>query len=484
MRAAALRDRLDGDLVLPDEAGFALARQLQNTEYDTIEPYAVAYCASERDVALCVRHAREHGVRPHIRGGGHSFNGWSTGAGLVVDLSRMNDAVAEGPVVRLGAGAQSLDALDVLRTQGRQIVTGTFPTVAAGGFLTGGGIGWQTRRFGLGSDRVTAARVVLADGRTVRCSPTEEPDLYWALRGGGGGTFGVVTEFEVLPIDAPEMTGFETLWAYDDAVRVLTAWQEWAVDGPDELGTSLVVLPGMFGPGGRPVVKVWGVHLGPDEALCAGLDELAERAGSKPLSRTVGARGGYAEVMHEALCGSKTVAQCRRTGTGPGAEGHRHPYTRQSYRLTARAATRDESAALLDAWDPALDAAGQERYLLCIALGGAASRVPGTATAYAHRNARFLIGYQFACREAATDPAAPARLTALADRAATALEPLACGSYINFPSSRVGGDWETEYFGANRLRLRAVKRAYDPEDFFRHAQSIGHCAPTTTEVES
>jgi len=83
----------------------------------------------------------------------------------------------------------------------------------------------------------------------------------------------------------------------------------------------------------------------------------------------------------------------------------------------------------------------------------------------------------------AGDAVAPARLTALADRAATALAPLACGSYINFPSSRVGGDWEAEYFGENRSRLRAVKRAYDPEDFFRHAQSIGHSAPTT-EVES
>lgn len=473
MRAAALRDRIGGELVLPDDAGYALAIQLQNTEYDTVEPHAVAYCASEEDVALCVRHARDRGLRLHVRGGGHSFNGWSTGAGLVVDLSRMNHAVAEGPVVRLGAGVRSLDALDALRTQGRQTVTGTFPTVGAGGFLTGGGIGWQTRRFGLGSDLVTAARVVLADGRTVRCSATEEPDLYWALRGGGGGTFGVVTEFEVRPVEAPTLVAFETLWAYDDAVEVLTAWQEWAVEGPDELGTSLVVLPGMFGPGGRPVVRVWGVHLGTEEEVCTGLDELAERTGSKPLSRTVGPPGGYAEVMHEALCGSKTVAQCHRTGTGPEAEGHRHPYTRQSYRLTGRAATRAESAALLDAWDPALDAVGQERYLLCIALGGAANRVPRTATAYAHRDARFLIGYQFACRDVAEDAAAPARLTALADRAATALAPLACGSYINFPSSRVGEHWETEYFGENRDRLRGVKRAYDPEDFFRHAQSIG-----------
>ncbi|WP_328478317.1 FAD-binding oxidoreductase [Streptomyces sp. NBC_00377] len=478
-----LRDRLRGELVEPSDPGFALARQLQNTEYDTVRPHAVAYCAGEDDVVACLRHAREQGLRVHIRGNGHSMNGWSTGEGLVVDLSRMNHAVADGPHVRLGAGVQSLDALASLKPQRRQIVTGTFPTVSVGGFLTGGGIGWQTRRFGTGSDRIAAARVVLADGRVVRCSAAEEPDLYWALRGGGGGSFGVVTEFEVLPVDAPTLTAFETLWAYEDAVDVLTAWQEWCVSGPEELGTSLVVLPGMFGPGGRPVVRVWGVHLGAPAQAEAELDALTERAAAKPLSRTVGAPGPYADVMHEALCGSLTVAQCHRTGTGEEAEGHRHPYTRQSYRLTGRAATRAESAALLDAWDPALDQEGRERYLLCIAVGGAANRVSPTATAYAHRDAQFLIGYQMACRDLAADPGAPGRLTAWADRAAAALEPLACGSYVNFPSSRVGQDWEKDFFGENRARLREVKRAYDPDDFFRHAQSIGG-RPLTTKAAS
>ncbi|MGW7217668.1 FAD-binding oxidoreductase, partial [Streptomyces collinus] len=137
MRAAALRDRLDGDLVLPDETGFALARQLQNTEYDTIEPSAVAYCASERDVALCVRHAREQGVRLHVRGGGHSFNGWSTGEGLVVDLSRMNHAVAEGPVVRLGAGGHYRAAGGPPRAPGGPCGTRTVTTGARGGGVSG-----------------------------------------------------------------------------------------------------------------------------------------------------------------------------------------------------------------------------------------------------------------------------------------------------------------------------------------------------------
>ncbi len=471
-----LRERLQGELVLPSDPGYPLARQLQNTEYDTVSPCAVAYCETADDVRLCVAHAQDAGLRVHLRSGGHSFNGWSTGSGLVVDMSRMRQVRVDGPIIRLGAGTQSLDALDAAKRQGRQLVTGTFPTVGAAGFLTGGGLGWQTRRFGLGCDRVVAATVVLADGRTVRCSAQEEPDLYWALRGGGGGTFGVVTEFEVRPIDAPEMTGFETLWEYQEAPALLAAWQEWCVAGSQELGSSLVVLPGMFGPAGLPVIKIWGVHLGSTEELERALDELAERAGAKPTVRTVGRRAPYADVMHESLCGSMTVEQCHRSGTNPVAEGHRHPYTRQSYRLTSRAATTVEAAALLDAWDPSLDS---ERYLLCIAVGGAANRVGRAETAYPHRDAQFLVGYQMASREPEPSAATAAELTAWADRCAAALAPLACGSYINFPSSRVSPDWETDYFRENVARLREVKRAYDPHDFFRHGQSIG-CRPRAT----
>ncbi|MFJ8490073.1 FAD-binding oxidoreductase [Streptomyces sp. NPDC094038] len=475
-----LRERLSGDLILPGDTGYPLARQVQNTEYDAILPAAVAYCETPKDVSACVRYAAEHGLRVHVRSGGHSFNGWSTGTGLVIDVSRMHLVAADGPTVRLGAGTQSLDALDALKERGRQIVTGTFPTVAAAGFLTGGGIGWQTRKFGVGSDRMVSARVVLADGTAVRCSADEHPDLFWALRGGGGGTFGIVTEIEVRPVDAPLLIGYETLWAYDDAVQVLAAWQAWCVEGADELGSSLVVLPGMFGPGGRPVVRIWGVHLGPAEVLERALDELAERAGSKPMSRTVGTHGPYADVLHEAMCGSRTVAQCHRTGTAPEAEGHRHPWTRQSYRLTSRAVTESEAASLLAAWNPESD---QERYLLCIAVGGAANRVDSAETAYAHRTAQFLTGYQLACRDPEPTPGTVDEFTAWADRCAAALAPLACGSYINFPSSRVTPGWEADYYGANHDRLSRVKRTYDPGDFFRHGQSIGS-RPLTTEAGS
>ncbi|WP_331723226.1 FAD-binding oxidoreductase (plasmid) [Streptomyces sp. NBC_00111] len=464
-----LRDELKGELVLPSDPGYQLAKQLQNTEYDSVTPYGVAYCASPQDVLACVRHARETGIAAHVRGAGHSFNGWSTGTGLVIDLSRMNRAAVDGPNVRIGAGIQSLDALDALKPHGRQIITGTFPTVGQGGFLSGGGLGWQTRKFGVASDHIVSAQVVLADGRTVRASADEHPDLFWALRGGGGGNFGIVTQFELRPVDAPRLTGFETLWSFRDAADVLAAWQSWAVEESEDLGTSLVVLPGIFGPGGEPIVKVWGVHHGASEELERALDALTDRAGVKPVHREVSGPGAYADVMHEALCGSKTVQQCHRTGTHPDAVGHRHPYTRQAYRLTGRAVTRTEAESLLQAWDPGLD---DERYLLCIALGGAANRVGRTETAYVHREAQFLTGFQMATRDAAAAAQGPAGLDAWADRCGAALAPLATGSYINFPSSRTQAGWETDHYGENAARLREIKQAYDPDGFFRHGRSI------------
>ncbi|MEU3462738.1 FAD-binding oxidoreductase [Streptomyces sp. NPDC006733] len=465
-----LRSLLRGDVVLPSDAGYGFARQLQNKEYDVIGPQAVAYCESPYDLRACVRFAQEHDVPLHTRSGGHSFNGWSTGPGLVVDLSRINHVLVCNGSVRLGAGTQSVDALDVLRPTGTQLVTGTFPTVSAGGFLSGGGLGWQTRKFGVGSDRVVSARVLLADGRVIRCSATHDPDLYWAVRGGGGGNFGIVVDFDVRPIDAPLLVGYDTMWDFGQAADVLAGWQEWCASAPNDLGSSLVVLPQMFSPHDDPIINVWGAHHGTKDELEGLLDELAERVGARPVKRTVGEPLPYSEVMHERLCDDKSVAQCHRTGHNPLAVGHRHPFTRQSYALTNRPVTRDEANRLLDAWDPRRD---NERYLLCIALGGVANEVGRTESAYVHRDAQFLTGYQMAVREDVPAPETVADLTAWADGATAALAPIASGAYINFPSSRTPENWGAAYYGENHPRLLDIKRQYDPDNFFRHSQSIG-----------
>ncbi|GAA4608356.1 FAD/FMN-containing dehydrogenase [Actinoplanes octamycinicus] len=462
----ALTARLTGDLIRPGDERYPQARELQQVEFDAIAPLAVAYCATVADVQAAVRFAAEQDLPVRLRSGGHSHNGWSTGEALVIDVSRLDHIRLTGATVHLGPGLRSVDALDRLGPLGRQIVTGTFPTVAAGGFLAGGGLGWQTRRFGVGSDRLVSADVVLADGRLVHCSEEVEPDLFWALRGGGGGTFGVVVDYEVRAIAAPYLVRYDTTWPIERAAEVVAAWQDWCVAAPDTLGSSLVVLPS-FGPGKPASVRVWGVSLGGADRLAAELAHLAEGAGSAPAESRVTGPEPYAEAMHRSLCGDLSPAECHRAGSSPVARGHRHPMTLRTYRLTDRAMTAAEASAAVEAWDPSLD---QERYLLFIAVGGRANDVDPAATAYPHRSARFLAGFQYALR--APSPEAMPAAWAWTDRTAATLAPVACGSYVNFPSTRPEPDWPSRFFGANLARLRAVKRAVDPGDFFRHEQSV------------
>jgi FAD/FMN-containing dehydrogenase len=464
-----LRTRLRGEVVLPTDARYEYARQLQQMEFDTLRPLAVAYCETAEDVRTCVRYANDRTLPVRVRSGGHSHNGWSSGEALVIDVSRLNRVSVGERTVHLGPGTQSVDALAALKPHDRQIVTGTFPTVAAGGFLSGGGLGWQTRRFGVASDRVVSARVVLADGRLVRCSATEEPDLYWAVRGGGGGNFGIVVDFEVRPIEAPRLVRYDTTWSLDRGAELVAGWQDWCVEGPDDLGSSLVVLPS-FGPDRPASIRVWGVHLGTPDEVTAALADLADRVGARPSTVEVDGPRPYADAMHHGLCGPVSVAECHRTGSSPQAKGHRHPRTLRTYRLTDRAMTVAAAAGALDAWDPALD---QERYLLFIALGGAANRVGRTETAYVHRDARFLAGYQYAMRGPAPDPDRLAAAWAWTDRTAAVLEPLASGSYVNFPSTRPEPRWQSAFYGENYPRLAAVKRHYDPAGFFHHQQRVG-----------
>ncbi|MEU7384795.1 MULTISPECIES: FAD-binding protein [unclassified Streptomyces] len=464
-----LRSRLTGDLVLPSDPGYAQAKQLQIAQYDSVNPQAIAYCANTTDVRDCVRFAQAHGIPVRVRSGGHNLSGWSTIDGLVIDLARINHVAVGGSTLTLGAGLQSVDALAKLRPHNKQIPAGTCPTVAQGGFLSGGGIGYQTRKFGLGSDRIVSAGVVLASGRFVRASTTEEPDLYWALRGGGGNNFGVVVDFEVRPINAPTSVNFDLMWSIDDALDVFAAWQAWISGGSNDIGTSLVVLPPADA-GGAAVVLVTGSCLGPRPALETALNQLVERAGVQPLSRVVGGQLPYADSLHIKYCREMTLEQCHREGTTPAAELPRMPFQRQSYQFVNRTLTAAETGSLFSTWDSHTTL--KHRYIQCIAMGGAMSDTGRTATAFVNRDAKFLLGYQVGLDSPTPPREEIAEATAWTDAGAAALEPLASGSYINFPSSRPVADWATSTYGENHARLRRVKRRYDPAGFFRHPQSI------------
>ncbi|WP_406498865.1 FAD-dependent oxidoreductase [Streptomyces sp. NBC_00846] len=460
-----------GTVVLPSDEGYAFAKQGILEYFDFISPRAIVYCESAADVSATVRFAGRHGIPVRPRSGGHNLAGWSTGEGIVIDVSRLNGIKVGHSTIRIGPGAQSIDALTELARHGKQIITGTCPTVCAGGYLSGGGIGLQTRKFGIGSDRVVAARVVLADGREIRVSATEHPDLYWAIRGGGGGVFGIVVEFEVAPIDAPTMVYFNTMWPWEKALEVVTEWQEWCSRGSVDLGSVLSILVLDGAADDEPMVQINGGYHGSETEIGTALDELAAVVGVAPLLRTVEELPYDQAMKHVYGCETITVKECHREGTSPEAVLPRQPFMHERTRLLGHPTGAAAAKELLEAFGADLRE-GQGRNLYFMALGGVANQVGRSDTAYVHRDAEFFV----ACASLLFTPSPSPEEVRAAEvwpaRAYEVIDPLSTGgTYLNFPNPDVD-DWQTAYHAENYARLAEVKRSYDPGNFFGHAQSV------------
>jgi FAD/FMN-containing dehydrogenase len=464
-----LRSQLSGDLVLPSDSGYTQAKQLQFAEFDAIHPGGIVYADTASDVRASVRFARRRGLGIRTRSGGHNYRGWSTGEGMVIDLSRINHATITGNTVHIGPGAQSIDALAALSPHNTQVIAGTCPTVCPGGFLSGGGIGYQTKKFGVGSDRVVSARVVLADGEIVRVSAHRDPDLFWALRGGGGGNFGIVVDFEVRPIQAPRMVFFNTTWAWDKAHDVFAAWQQWHLNTSNDLGSALIFMLPDAAPGAEPLVIITGGYHGPLAEAEAALAQLTSLVGAQPTSRAVSDLP-YHEGMRTAYgCDQLTQDQCHREGTNPDALLHRTGFLREGYRFYNRAFTPSELNGVIAAWDGER-VAGQRRFLHAMSLGGAIKQPARNASAFVHRDAEFIVG--FTTQLDAPTPESAAAAESFVDHGSAVLNPIGAGAYVNFPGSNLP-DWAEQYYAENYSRLLRVKRRYDPDNVFRHPRSIG-----------
>src|SRR5436305_11610407 len=233
---------LRGDVVQRGASGYDAARVVYDTRYDAVKPQAIAFCESVADVQKTVRWARKHNVHIVPRSGGHSYGGYSTTSGVIVDVSRLHAvSVAANGHAASGAGAHLLDVYTGLANRGRMIPGGTCPTVGIAGLTQGGGIGLSGRKFGLTSDHLLEATVVLADGSAVVANLHEHPDLYWALRGGGGGNFGIVTRFVFRTHPVGSVSTYSLEWPWTDAKQVVQAWQAFAPHAPDGLSCVLNV---------------------------------------------------------------------------------------------------------------------------------------------------------------------------------------------------------------------------------------------------
>ncbi|MFE5895205.1 FAD-binding oxidoreductase [Streptomyces sp. NPDC056462] len=468
-----LAARLSGRLVLPTDPYYSVARQLELGQFDAVNPQAVAYCASAADVSVCVRFAQDNGVRTAVRSGGHNYGGWSTTPGMIIDVSRLNAVTVKSPSsVEIGPGAQNVNILNALAPHHLVVSEGGCPTVCAGGFLQGGGFGFLTRPTGMASDAVTAAQVVLADGRVVTTSAKQNPDLFWAIRGGGGGNFGIVTRFTVTPHSGDQMAISNLIFPYDRMADVLDGVARWLVDAPHTIGGGAYVVQPDAAPGSVPQANVFLASRGTPTELAGEAARLLALTGA-PVQRQDGVMTYQQLMMMIFGCATLTEDQCQRSEKTPQGTLSRPAYGLERTRMGSDPYPASGWADVMTAFD-ANRRAGQARYLDFHFFGGAANEVARTATAYVHRDSLFSVNYRVLINDPAqvTDEAKAVANTWVDNGFAT-VDPLSNGeTYQNWMDPSLT-DWKASYYAENYSRLTRIKSKYDPYRFFRFPQSIG-----------
>lgn len=449
----ALAAQLKGRLIRPDAADYDAQRQIWNGMINR-RPGLIVQCTEGSDVVAAVRFAAAHGLLTSVRGGGHNIAGSAVcDGGLMIDLSPMRQVQvdAAGRRARVQGGALLGDVDRACQAHGLAVPTGINSTTGIAGLALGGGYGWLSRAYGHTVDNILEVQIVTADGILRRAAADENADLFWAIRGGGG-NFGVVTEFSfrLHPV-GPIVTSGPVVHALQDAGDVLRAYREVARNLPDAATCWFVLrkappLP-FLNPvhHGKPVLILVMAHAGAeDEAL----RDLA------PL-RSIGAPLGDGVAPHP-LVGWQAAFDPL---LAPGARNYwkSHDFTDLP----------DDLITLMV--DAAVTLPTDDCEIFTAQLGGAAGRVEGDAMAYAHRATRYTMNIHGRWQSPAEDDPCRAWVRSLFDRAS----PMSEGSvYINFVPE--AGEMRTKgAFGANLPRLQRIKAQVDPQNLFRANVQIG-----------
>ena len=451
----ALAGTVSGEVVLPGSPGYESARKPALARFHEARPQAVVLCESPEDVSEAISFARRSGLRAATRSGGHCFAGRSSTGGVVIDVRPMRSVSVAGDSATIGAGARLGEVYDALNGNGLTIPTGCGTSVGIAGLTLGGGLGILGRKHGLTSDNLVAAQVVLADGRILDCDELHNEDLFWALRGAGGGHFGVVTSLVFQTVPAPAATAFHLTWPPRDAAALVDAWQRWAPDAPDELAASLLpTAPSVVDR--PPTANVFGAMLGGESETESLLGQLVARAGADPNS---------AFLEHASYRATKRYL----SEHGPGDDRpDGHQFSKSEY--FRRPLPVEAVAALVGSLSEGR-VAGQSRELDFTPWAGAYNRVSADASAFAHRDERFLLLHVAVVEPDATTAEREAARGWLA-RSWASVHPWGSGRvYPNFPDPDLE-DWAWAYHGTNLERLVRIKGRYDPDNFFRFGQSL------------
>ncbi|MHB8572910.1 MAG: FAD-binding oxidoreductase [Candidatus Dormibacteria bacterium] len=467
---AQFRAALAGQLFTPADGGYAVAAQTFNPRFDRVRPAGVVRCAGESDVQRSIDFARTHALPIAMRSGGHSPAGYSTGPGLVIDLSGLRTVSVEpatGAVIS-GAGARLVDVYSEVAGAGLALPAGSCPTVGIAGLTLGGGVGVLMRRLGLTCDRLSAVRMVTADAVLHEVDASRSPDLFWACRGAGGGNFGVATQLTLEAAPQTPLALFTLHYPWAAVTSVVPAWVEWVTGAPDELWSNCLL---EAGPSGDTTLVVNGVFSGDEPGMQTQLADLRRLSGADPSGSSTGSHGFMDTMLIEGGCGGLSVDQCHLATDNPaGVLG----------REAAASASDLVDRPLGDGGILALVSVVEERHrtyglaggaAILDAWGGAAGRVDPAATAFAHRKAVASIQYAAPFSDPASPDVTTANLSWLA-AAKRAMQPFVSGAAYQNYMDPGQPDWARAYYGANLPRLQSVKRSVDPDNVFRFEQGI------------
>ncbi|MGN9910138.1 FAD-binding oxidoreductase [Phytohabitans sp. LJ34] len=434
-------DSFGGDIITPGAAEYESASR---SVLVAGSPAYVLRPKSVGDVRAAVRFAAGTGLPLSVRGGGHAFPGFGTNdGGVVIDLGKLATVEILGGdrhLVRIGGGATWGEVAAALAPHDLAISSGDTRSVGVGGLTLSGGIGWKVRKYGLALDQLVAVEVVTADGDVVRATTEEHPDLFWAIRGGGG-NFGIVTAFDFAAHPTTGVHFGKIAFPAAEAATVLQGWADYLRTAPEEL-TSVVELANPFAGGPTAPVEVAVAFDGDDPTLAAAAIDPIRRLGT--VIHDDVALKPYPDILVDGLTPPPGIQLVTRSGFAD----------RESVPTVLRILTE-------------VAAAERTPFIAIRSVGGAVSRVPADATAYAHRQAELMFVTTIVGPTPVVEAARPG-LAAIWAR----LTPHASGAYANFLASATEEDVAAVYPAETYGRLAKAKAQYDPGNLFSRNHNV------------
>ncbi|RJE78189.1 hypothetical protein BGP78_05730 [Pseudoalteromonas sp. MSK9-3] len=458
-----LSEQLNGELILPTNVvDYSQERLVFHTRFDHIYPQAVAKCRTTDDVIAVLSFVKQHDLHIVPRSGRHGYAGYSTTEGVVLDVSQLNSISIDDGYATIGAGARLVNIYDQLTNQSVCIPAGTCLSVGIAGLTLGGGFSVIGRAHGLTCDVLESAQIVTAQGELLTCNNNENSDLFWALRGGGGGNFGIVTSFVFRTHKTQDINVFEASFSFNDFEQLMSKWQVLAQSWPDEMWAQC--LPNWINGSVRVTVRAFCLNQA-DEARSY-WEQFIAAVHTSPLSNNESTES-YRDIMLGNCVNN--IPSCHLSVQSAGGRMQRSAFGASSDFFEG--IIPPSGIKTLKGFIEKSINEGKYGMIIFNLLGGAIKHTEVTETAYPHRRANISAEYYAPINISSTNEQID-ETQKWQNQFREIMAPWSTGgAYVNYMDPLIL-DWQQAYYAGNYYQLQKIKSKYDPEEMFNFTQSV------------